>query len=268
MADVLSLPVSTSLLNEVNAVGDPKRNKAQDGTIGDKAHEERVSDHNRDETGNTGSSSDADKINEVHARDVDSRGPWLIKGGAERIVQLIIANVRAMGYTKRRVKYVISNRRIWVWRKVNGSWQFIQEAYSGSDPHVLHFHVSFEYGSGSGASNPENNTSPWGILAAYKAEEDLPVDQATYNKLFLGALKDPTIRTEVGKAMLEATGWSEGYPGRKLSQHFNDTQVERNFRAGHPDAKGQQIDPASPLGQMAKAAEIIVTSQPGTVHTQ
>jgi len=167
MVEVFSLPVSTSLLAEVNAVGMPSRNKAQDGTVGDTAHEDRVSDHNRDETGNTGSSSDPDNINEVHARDVDARGPWLIKGGAERIVQLIVANVRAIGHAKRRVKYVIFKRRIWKW--ING--EFVQRVYDGTDPHDLHFHVSFEYGSGSGASNPENNTASWGILAAYRQEQ-------------------------------------------------------------------------------------------------
>lgn len=173
MADVLSLPVSTSLLNEVNAVGDPGRLKAQDGTIGDKAHEQRPSDHNRDETGNTGSSSDSDSINEVHARDVDSRGPWKIEGGAERIVQLIVANVRARGYAERRVKYVIYRGRIWVWRKDNDSWWFVQENYTGADQHNEHFHVSFMYGAGAGKNNPENDTSPWGILAAYQQEGDI-----------------------------------------------------------------------------------------------
>lgn len=176
--EVYSLPVSTSLLREVNAVGSPTRNKAQDGTIGDRAHQQEVSDHNLDEVGNTGSSKDSDTIREVHARDVDARGPWLIKGGVERIVQLIVANVRARGHAKRRVKYVISRGRIWVWRQVNGAWQFVQQTHTGKDPHDLHFHVSFEYGSGAGSSNPENDTSPWGILAAYEEERET-VDTAT-----------------------------------------------------------------------------------------
>lgn len=180
--EVFSLPVSTSLLAEVNAVGAPGRNKAQDGTIGDRAHMDRTSDHNLDEIGNTGSSSDSDKIPEVHARDVDARGPWLIQGGAERIVQLIVSNVRAMGYAKRRVKYVIYRARIWEWRQADGAWQFLQRAYSGADLHYEHFHVSFMYGSGAGASNPENNTSPWGILAAYQ-EEDMPLSDADLAKI-------------------------------------------------------------------------------------
>jgi len=167
--EVYSLPASTSLLNEVNAVGDPKRNKAQDGTIGDRAHMEHVSDHNLDEIGNTGSSSDPDDIPEVHARDVDARGPWLIKGGAERIVQIIVSRCRSG--VEKRVKYIIYNRRIW---SASSGW--VQKAYTGTDPHDKHFHVSFRYGSGAGPSNPENITSPWGIFAAYE-EESMPTAQ-------------------------------------------------------------------------------------------
>lgn len=167
MVEIFSLPASTSLLTEVNAVGSPGRTKAQDGTIGDRAHAESVSDHNLDESGNTGSVSDSDNIDEVHARDVDSRGPWLIDGGAERIVQIIVARVR--DGLEKRVRYLIYRKRIWHW--VNG--QFVQSTYTGSDPHELHFHVSFNYGSGAGASNPENITTAWGILAAYEAEQNM-----------------------------------------------------------------------------------------------
>lgn len=206
MADVLSLPVSTSLLAEVNAVGDPGRNKEQDGTIGDKAHEERASDHNRDETGNTGSSSDSDKVNEVHARDVDSRGPWKIKGGAERIVQLIVADVRRRSYAKRRVKYVIYRGRIWVWRQVSGAWTFVQEVYTGADQHTEHFHVSFMYGSGAGKDNPENDTSPWGILTAYQQEDDVTKEEmrAELTTFFArGTQSDGTITSRVGRDALD-----------------------------------------------------------------
>lgn len=99
------------------------------------------------------------------------------------------------------------------------------------------------------------------------ATEDLPVDQKSYNALFLGALKDPAIRKEVGEAMLEASGWSPGYPERTVAQHFMDQQVERNFRIGDPDEKGPQIDPNSPIAKMAKAADIIIAEHgSGTVH--
>jgi len=99
-----------------------------------------------------------------------------------------------------------------------------------------------------------------------KPVEELPVNQTDFTKLFLGALKDPAVRKEVGAAMLEAAGWSEGFPGRKLSQHANDEQVLRNFLFGKPDKDGQQIPVDSPVSQMAKAAEIIVAGQ-GNLHT-
>jgi hypothetical protein len=99
--------------------------------------------------------------------------------------------------------------------------------------------------------------------------EELPVDQKTFNVLFLGAMKDPAIRVEVGAAVLAASGWSEGYPGRRLGQHLNDAQVERNFRVGHPDAKGQQIEKTAPLAKIAQAADLIIADHggSGTVHT-
>jgi hypothetical protein len=244
MVDVYSLPVSTSLLNEVNAVGDPKRNKAQDGTVGDTAHEQHVSDHNRDETGNTGSSHDADNINEVHARDVDSRGSWLIAGGAERIVQLIVANVRAMGHSRRRVKYVIYRRRIWVWRQVNGAWQFVQQAYDGVDPHDLHFHVSFEYGSGSGSSNPENNTSPWGILAAYE-EESMPTPQEIAQAVWAYEFTRPDGPTKSGATKTSAGAY----------QAYSDVQA--NAAAAKVIATIAPLVAAAKVDVPALAAELV-----------
>jgi hypothetical protein len=202
-AEVFSLPVSTSLLAEVNAIA-PGRGKAQDGTIGDRAHMERVSDHNLDEVGNTGSSSDSDAVREVHARDVDSRGPWPAGWSAERIVQIIVAGTRALGHAKRRVKYVIFNGRIWQWRLVDGAWQFVQAVYTGADQHREHFHVSFEYGSGTGASNPENNTAPWGILAAFTADQeaDMSTPEQIADAVWAKALNSPSL-----KASFAAGDW-------------------------------------------------------------
>lgn len=163
MSEVYSLPASTSLLTEVNKVGRPDRRKDQDGTIGDRTHMGHVSDHNLDEIGNTGTSSDADDIPEVHARDIDARGPWLADWSMERIVQIIVARCRSGA--EKRLKYIIFNRRIW---SASSGWA--QKPYDGADPHDLHAHFSFRYGSGAGASNPENITAPWGILAAFEEE--------------------------------------------------------------------------------------------------
>lgn len=164
MTEIYSLPASASLLTEVNKVGAPGRRKDQDGTIGDRTHMGHVSDHNLDEIGNTGTSSDADDIPEVHARDIDARGPWLADWSMERIVQIIVARCRSGA--EKRLKYIIFSGRIWA---ASSGWQ--QKIYTGPDQHYDHGHFSFRYGSGSGQSNPENITAPWGLLAALEAEE-------------------------------------------------------------------------------------------------
>jgi len=100
-----------------------------------------------------------------------------------------------------------------------------------------------------------------------KPDEELPVDQNTFNKLMTNWASSTDGRKALGAAMLAANGWSEGYPGRTVGQHFNDTQVERNFRVGHPDKDGQQIPSNSPLARVAQAAEVTLASGMGTVHS-
>jgi hypothetical protein len=165
MGEIYSLPASTSLRQEFQALA-PNKATAQNGTIGDRAHMERASDHNLDEIGNTGSASDPDSIPEVHARDEDSRGPWPADWSMERCVQIILGRCRSGA--EKRLRYVIYDGRIW---QAKNGWR--QEAYSGADQHREHAHFSFVYGSGSGPSNPENITSPWGFLAVYAQENGM-----------------------------------------------------------------------------------------------
>jgi len=162
---------SDSLRDEFNEAF-PNRTKASDGTIGDGEHSQSVSDHNPDETGNTGGKEDSDSINEVHARDLDkdlNRPGWTM----ERATQIIMGRCRSGAET--RLDYWIYNRRIW--RRSNG---WVTENYTGANQHTEHAHGSFRYGSGSGSSNPENDTRPWGILAEIEREEGI-VDQAQFN---------------------------------------------------------------------------------------
>lgn len=101
----------------------PDRNKRSDGTIGDQAHRSRTSDHNAWVKA-------PDGMGVVSALDLThspGNGP----------------DTHAMAEWLRlqadpRIKYVISNRRIfssstsaWTWRK-----------YSGSNPHIAHMHIS------------------------------------------------------------------------------------------------------------------------------
>lgn len=164
----INVPASISLDREFDTAF-PDRDTASDGTIGDGEHSQSVSDHNPDETGNTGGKEDPDGLNEVHARDIGitlRRSGWSM----ERVVQLILARCRSGA--EKRLDYIIFNRRIWA-----RSSDWAQRAYTGRNPHDHHAHFSFRYGSGSGQSNPENITSPWGILAAIEADQPKEWDE-------------------------------------------------------------------------------------------
>lgn len=164
---VNSLPASTSLLAEIDYVG-PDRDRRSDGTIGDRAHADSPSDHNPDETGNTGGAEDSDSIDEVHARDVDTSGPWAPGWSAARIVGILVALCRSL-YPSRKhpLRYIIFDG--YIYGEKDG---FKKREYNGDDPHTGHFHASFRYGAGSGAGNLENFRGPWGIRAAREKELD------------------------------------------------------------------------------------------------
>lgn len=214
----INIPASKSLVDEFNAAF-PGRDKASDGTIGDGEHSQTSSDHNPDETGRT-PYEDNDDTNEVHARDVDDdlrKAGWSM----QRVVDLIVARCRSGA--EKRIRYIIYNRRIisasWGW----GSWH----AYYGPSPHTEHAHFSFFYGSGNGVGNPENITSPWGILAAVNAGEDW-FDMATPSEL-REAMRDvidgkfATDKTPfVGRAgdRLTEAGWAALSRDEKIDRLF------------------------------------------------
>ncbi len=108
----------------------PARSRASDGTIGDAAHSARHSDHNPDARGI------------VHAFDL-THDP----------VNGVDCDQLAANLIQRRdsrVQYIIWNRRIcnasnWTWR-----------AYTGSNPHTKHMHVSIKL-----TTTAEKDTSPW-----------------------------------------------------------------------------------------------------------
>lgn len=96
----------------------PDRNKSSDGSIGDQAHQHRISDH------------DPDKNGVVTAIDI-THDP---RSGCDSYALADILR----GTRDQRIKYIISNRRIcssyvdpWVWRP-----------YNGANPHNHHMHIS------------------------------------------------------------------------------------------------------------------------------
>lgn len=138
-----------TLRAQVNAAH-PARSKASDGTIGDAAHAATVSDHNPDRAG------------VVRALD-------LTNDPAHGFSAAALAETLRLSRDPR-IKYVISNRRIfsatispWTWRP-----------YSGTDPHTSHVHVSVV------PDGRADDTSPWTITQ----EEDMPLTDDDAKKIW------------------------------------------------------------------------------------
>jgi hypothetical protein len=125
----------------------PNRDKASDGWIGDKAHQQTISGHNPDESGG-GEYEDADSKDEVRAIDVDVtfREPGVT---AQQLVDSILRTPADLA----RLRYIIHNRRIW---SRNTGWE--PRGYDGSNPHTEHIHFSGD------PSTDESDAPFYGVL--------------------------------------------------------------------------------------------------------
>jgi hypothetical protein len=108
------------LLQQVNALA-PKRAKTHDGTIGDRAHAARASDHNP-------------QNGVVRAMDLttDPAGGF----DAQRLVNALVLS------RDPRVSYIIHRGRIWRSYAKPGIPAWTSETYRGSNQHTAHVHVS------------------------------------------------------------------------------------------------------------------------------
>ena len=181
MSAWVKIPASIQLTNEFNGLN-PNRDKGADGDVGDE-HHTSSSDHTPDEDSDKLRNRDADHINEVHAKDIDSTGPW--PGCTfDEIMQYIIGECRKsndVGKDHGRFRYIIWNHYIYEapnWNKVPYT--------ATSDPHTNHAHFSFEYD-----TTLENDTRPYGILE--KFGDELPMDQATFDKLIANSWKNSDV---------------------------------------------------------------------------
>lgn len=159
------VPSLVALRDAFNEVA-PDRDHASDGSIGDAAHQRRVSDHNPDETGAV-PIHDADHLNEVHALDVDSdlRMPGLTMAA---VVAFVVARHRAGADD--RLRYVIHDHAIW---EASNGWR--ERVYDGSDPHVEHAHFSASYETAREADN-----RPWHL-------EEIPVALTADDRKWISA---------------------------------------------------------------------------------
>lgn len=103
----------------------PTRRRGSDGSIGDRAHAARRSDHNPDEEGATDwvdaldITHDPERGMDIHAR-----------------LRVVAQNVR--NGIEHRVSYLISNKQIF--SEKNGVWAW--RPYGGDNPHTQHGHIS------------------------------------------------------------------------------------------------------------------------------
>jgi hypothetical protein len=188
----LLVPCLVQLRSEFNAIA-PDRSKASDGSVGDPAHAASSSDHNPDETGNV-PIHDADKVNEVHAIDVDAdlRTDNLTM---EKVVQFLLGRLRSGA--EKRLRYIIYNRRIW---SATSSW--VQKPYTGANPHDKHAHFSASY-----STSREADTSSWHLeeLVAALTKEELRAELRAELKAFFASGQQPNgggITSQVGRDAL------------------------------------------------------------------
>lgn len=130
-------PSLAQLRAEVNARW-PHRSKASDGTIGDRAHSARTSDHNPNSRGS------------VNAIDITAKG-------IDTRALIDAAKLHPS------VRYIIFNRQI-MNRDIGG---FKPRRYSGSNPHTAHVHISIYQ-----RASAENDRRSWGIAAATAPQPD------------------------------------------------------------------------------------------------
>lgn len=183
------IPAAVKLRSDFDSIA-PDRDYASDGWIGDTAHQQEISDHNPDETGSV-PIHDADKVNEVHAIDVDDdlRESDLTM---EKVVQFLLGRCRSGAET--RLRYIIYNRRIWDYRS-----DWVQKAYTGPSPHTEHAHFSFSYDTAREAA-----TASWHL-------EDIPVALNSADKTWIADQIDAAVE----RVASEVWGYQKSRPDRK-----------------------------------------------------
>jgi hypothetical protein len=192
----------------------PRRDKTSDGWIGNAAHAATVSSHNPDESGNV-PIHDADRIDEVHAIDVDgdlnatdARGRFTMM----RAVRQLVVDHRAG--RESRLRYIIFERTIW-----SASWGWAAREYTGANPHDHHMHADGSYDSAK-----ERDTRPWNIGF-------VETDMALTDKFTTGR-----------------------YAGQTMQDALNDIGTNAALAAGRTDYLANKLGLASRLDAILAAA--------------
>jgi hypothetical protein len=260
------IPSLLKLRDEFNLVS-PHRDKGADGTIGDSSHTSS-SDHTPDEDSSKLRNKDADHTNEVHALDIDSTGPWPdgkrgdIKGSwfDKKIHEIIATEKKRWDDPKDmcRLNYIIWRGMIydkdndWVGKKYTAT----------SDPHINHAHFSARY-----ETRAESDIRSWGVYVPPKPvnppSEDLPVDQATFNKLMLGFMSSDAGKKAVAEAVATMNIGSKAVPTRTLRQGMIDLTGQLRPIFTFPPTHPENVQGGLPADAPVRA----LLKNDGTVHT-
>lgn len=227
----------------------PSRDRASDGSVGDLAHQQEVSDHNPDETGSV-PIHDADKINEVHAIDVDNdlRESDLTM---EKVVQFLLARCRSGA--EKRLRYIIYNRRIW---SASSGW--VQKPYTGASAHTEHAHFSASYDSAREAS-----TASWHL-------EEIPVALTSADKAWIQADSDRAANAAVTKILAGLGSPIElgdkigdlANPSRTVGDVLRDAAKLRGYLVGDTkDTANAAIPAGAPVVRQTAAADAALASK-------
>jgi hypothetical protein len=227
MADWVVVPCLVRLRAEFNTIA-PDRDKASDGTIGDAAHSSS-SDHTPDEISDALRGKDPDKVNEVHALDVDAdlRVPGF---SMERAVQHLLERCRSGA--ELRLRYIIFNRRIW---SESTGWR--QQAYAGPNDHSKHAHFSSSYIAAREAS-----------MASYHLQEAVPVTAPTADQNAAAAAGrdvDPSAGTQswggAAWTTLIRTGYLANQWAPAVSAEIDALQARIDDQSDDMDALGATL---------------------------
>lgn len=230
-----------TLLAEINQRS-PNRDKASDGGIGNAEHATRASDHNpwvKDRGVGIVTARDFDNDPDS-GFDSSSFAEWLRK--------------RCKAGTEKRVKYIISDRRIaseigsWTWRK-----------YSGPNAHLSHVHISVLP-----IKARYDNTAAWGwyspapkpdpkeldvdekILRKIVAEESAKAAEKAVLKVLTSAKIVPNVPTEAqltADPKLKTTYWAIAGLLANLEKQGDDDSDRAKLIAAEIDkiAKAQKV---------------------------
>jgi hypothetical protein len=248
----------TLLFAEFNRIA-PARDHASDGSIGDTAHQNEVSDHNADEVGSV-PIHDADHINEVHAIDVDNN---LNESDLtmEKVVQFLLARCRSGA--EKRLRYIIYNRRIW---SASSGW--VQKTYTGASPHTEHAHFSASYD-----TKLEASTASWhleDIPVALTAADKAWIEGTVVNAVKANAANNGEVLAQVEEGLksvpadiMAAKIGDKASPSRTVGDNERDFAKLRGTLVLAPthEPENKLVEAGSPLDRITRAADVILAGK-------